>query len=446
MFLNRTTNRLITRYSNGIQLDVASVIPVLSCSSSCARVHTATKVTASNNFNCFMNFNRNLMTKATAGDKIVEIQEAVRFAVDCMVKAGTSKKHAEQLADVLIMADIRGHYSHGLNRLAMYVRDVREGICRKDGSPKILKERSATAWIDGNNLLGPVVGNFCMDLAIKKAKEAGVGWVVAKGSNHFGIAGWYSIRAMDEGLLLSHQGMAFTNTSPMMYPTRSSMPALGTNPITLAAKGLKDNFILDMATTTAAIGKVELAARKEQVIPDTWGVAADGHVSKDPKKILDGGGLLPLGGAEFSGGYKGYGLGALVEIFCGILGGAQWGPNIRQWMSVSVIADLGQCFIAIDPEAFAPNFRDRLQKFIDTMRSLKPGFYLKQQNVFVFSENAWLLEADDDSVLIAGDPENQHIALVEKYGGIPYHPNQITHAEELAETLSVQAMFVKSTV
>ncbi|EJD73540.1 hypothetical protein LOAG_19042 [Loa loa] len=172
---------------------------------------------------------------------------------------------------------------------------------------------------------------------------------------------------MNEGVL----GMAFTNTSPIMYPTRSSKPALGTNPLAFAAKAKNDAFILDMATTTAAIGKVELAARKEQTVPDTWGVEKNGCISNDPKKILDGGGLLPLGGSELTGGYKGYGLGALVEIICGILGGAQWGPSIRKWMSTTTIANLGQCFVAINPDGFAPNFENRLQEFIDTMRGLK---------------------------------------------------------------------------
>ncbi|CAG9530275.1 unnamed protein product [Cercopithifilaria johnstoni] len=340
--------------------------------------------------------------------------------VDCMIKAGTSKNHAQQLANVLVAADIQGHYSHGLNRLDMYVRDIMEGICMKDGTPKILKENAASAWVDGNNLLGPVVGNFCMDIAIKKAKQAGVGWVVAKGSNHFGIAGWYSRRAMNEGLL----GMAFTNTSPIMYPTRSSSAALGTNPITFAAKAKNDTFVLDMATTTAAIGKVEIAARKEQTVPDTWGVKKNGHVSNNPAEILSGGGLLPLGGTESTGGYKGYGLGALVEIICSILGDAQWGPHVRKWMSTTSVANLGQCFISVNPDGFAPNFENRLQEFIDSMRGLKP--------------------VDNKRVLIAGDPEKEHTALVEKYGGIPYHQNQITHAEELAMTLGVQAMTVKN--
>ncbi|CAI5441792.1 unnamed protein product [Caenorhabditis angaria] len=135
----------------------------------------------------------------------------------------------------------------------MYVRDVQKNVCKSDGTPIILSERAATAWVDGNNLLGPVVGNFCMDLAIKKAKEAGIGWVVAKGSNHYGIAGWYSLRALKQGLL----GMSMTNTSPLCYPTRSAKPALGTNPISLAAPGVNnDSFVLDMASTTVAIGKL----------------------------------------------------------------------------------------------------------------------------------------------------------------------------------------------
>ncbi|KAK6020565.1 malate/L-lactate dehydrogenase, partial [Ostertagia ostertagi] len=182
-----------------------------------------------------------------------------RFIVDIMQKQGVVASHAEQLADVLVEADVRGHYSHGLNRLDMYVGD-----CRKKG------EKAGSAWVDGNSLLGPVVGNFCMDLAVKKAKEAGVGWVVCKGSNHFGIAGWYVLRAMKQGCM----AMSFTNTSPVMYPTRAAKPALGTNPV------------------------VEIAKRKGLQVPNTWGVAQGGTVSHNPDEILYGGGLLPLGGNE----------------------------------------------------------------------------------------------------------------------------------------------------
>ncbi|KAK5966509.1 L-sulfolactate dehydrogenase, partial [Trichostrongylus colubriformis] len=307
-------------------------------------------------------------------------------------------------------------YSHGLNRLDMYVGDCRKKVCKLDGTPTILKEKAGSAWVDGNSLLGPVVGNFCMDLAVKKAKEAGVGWVTCKGSNHFGIAGWYVLRAMKQGVM----AMSFTNTSPVMYPTRAAKPALGTNPLSLGANGTGgDSYVLDMATTTVAIGKVEIAKRKGQEVPNTWGVAKGGKVSHSPDEILGGGGLLPLGGNEICGGYKGYGMGSLVEIFCGILGGAHWGPNIRKWMTAEEDADLGQCFIAVDPEAFAPGFSKRMQEFMNTMRDL-PSV------------------DPTEKVLIPGDPEKVHEKLVEKLGGIPYHPNQIKYANDLAELYGVK--------
>ncbi|MFH4982356.1 hypothetical protein AB6A40_009065 [Gnathostoma spinigerum] len=196
-----------------------------------------------------------LKTVANKGDKIVTVDEIRRFMCACMKKVGTCEEHAQMLADVLIEADNRGHYSHGLNRLDMYVKDIKKNVCKGEGNPTVVKERVATAWVDGNNLLGPVIGNFCIDLAMEKAKEAGVGWVVCRGSNHYGIAGWYSMRAMERGFM----GFTCTNTSPIMFPTRSSKPALGTNPLSLAVKGTGgDSFVLDMATTAVAVGKARL--------------------------------------------------------------------------------------------------------------------------------------------------------------------------------------------
>ncbi|TMS35064.1 hypothetical protein L596_002539 [Steinernema carpocapsae] len=232
--------------SNAVSGRYVALGRLISSSSSCLQKETTS-------FDKLRTSNRGLRTMANPGDNVVPIEEVKRFIVDCMSKVGTDRSHAQQLADVLVCGDYRGHYSHGLNRLDMYVRDVDKKVCLGTGEPKILKERAASAWVDGNNLLGPVVGNFCIDLAIKKAKEAGVGWVVAKGSNHFGIAGWYTLRALEQGLI----GMSFTNTSPIMYPTRSAKAALGTNPLSLAASGINgDSFVLDMATTTVAIGKL----------------------------------------------------------------------------------------------------------------------------------------------------------------------------------------------
>ncbi|KAK3583239.1 hypothetical protein CHS0354_015420 [Potamilus streckersoni] len=346
----------------------------------------------------------------------VPFDEVKRFIVDCMVKVGTKRSHSELLADNLATADHRGHYSHGLNRLDMYVHDIQSGITVSEKEPTVLQELAATAYVDGQNLLGPVVGNFCMKLAIQKAEQVGVGWVVAKGSNHYGIAGWYAMQASKKGLL----GMSFTNTSPLQVPTRARKAILGTNPLSLAAPaGDGDSFVLDMATSTAALGKIELHDRKQIPIPDGWGVDSNGKMSNDPKPVLDGGGLMPLGGSEVTGGYKGYGLAMLVEIFCGILGGAAYGPNIRRWKNTDRVANLGQCFIAINPDAFAPGFEVRMKDLIDTCRELKPA-------------------EGCDKVLVAGDPERQHIDMCQKRGGIPYHPNQIKYGKDLAAKLAVE--------
>jgi len=338
-----------------------------------------------------------------------------------MTAVGTRPKHAHCLATNLVMADYRGHFSHGLNRLDMYVHDVETGITVSNVEPNVIRESAATAYVNGNNLLGPVVGNFCMDAAMTKAKETGIGFVVAKGSNHYGIAGYYSLQAIEKGLL----GLSFTNTSPLVLPTRGRKVTLGTNPLTLAAPGKDgDSFVLDMATSAVALGKIELANVKKEKIPSGWGADSEGKECHDPEKVVSGGGLLPLGGSEVSSGYKGYGLAMLVEIFCGILGGAEFGPNIRRWKDTTRVANLGQCFIAINPDAFAPGFPERMQTLLDICRTTP-------------------LAAGETEVLVAGDPERKHMRKCDKEGGIKYHPNQIQLLGELAARLKVAPLATK---
>lgn len=125
-----------------------------------------------------------------AGDlkrDFIKITEIKRFMVDCFVASNTPKNHAEMMADLLVAADYRGHFSHGMNRLEMYLNDLHSGTTNGAAEPEVLKESPATAWVNGKNGLGAVIGNFCMDLAIKKAKTIGVGWVCANHSNHYGM-------------------------------------------------------------------------------------------------------------------------------------------------------------------------------------------------------------------------------------------------------------------
>jgi LDH2 family malate/lactate/ureidoglycolate dehydrogenase len=349
---------------------------------------------------------------------LVEKNEMENFMERCMLAVGTKPDHAKSLATCLIAGDYRGHFSHGLNRLDMYVRDVKAGTTASNEEPTIVKESGATALVNGNNLLGPVVGNFCMNLAMKKAKVIGIGMVVANKSNHFGIAGYYSMQALKENLI----GLSFTNTSPLCYPTRSKTRTLGTNPISLAAPGKdNDSFVLDMATSSVAFGKVELNHRKDLPIPPSWGANKDGIATRKPEEVLKEGGLLPLGGDEESSGYKGYGLMFMVDILCGVLSGSRFGPNVRTWQTSEGEADLGQCFIAINPGNFADNFEDRLQSLMDHCRSMDPV-------------------EKDKPVLVAGDPEAIHMKKCDEANGISYHVNQITYAENLAKELNIPSL------
>ncbi|XP_070561660.1 ureidoglycolate dehydrogenase (NAD(+))-like [Ptychodera flava] len=181
--------------------------------------------------------------------KLVELNEARSFIERCMVSLGTKPVHAATLAEALVTADHRGHFSHGMNRLDMYTDCLQKGTTVSDKEPVIVKETVATGYVDGNNILGPVVGKFCMQLAIEKAKEAGIGWVVANGSNHYSIAGWYSTMALENGFL----GMSFTNASPSVVPTRGKK---------VIVQQFAVIFVLIMKTKWPALLKVHCQHKK----------------------------------------------------------------------------------------------------------------------------------------------------------------------------------------
>uniref|UniRef100_A0A182PDI9 Malate dehydrogenase n=1 Tax=Anopheles epiroticus TaxID=199890 RepID=A0A182PDI9_9DIPT len=365
---------------------------------------------------------RSMSTSGAAKKGLVPVEEARRFMVDCLVNSKTPLAHAKQQADLLVEADYRGHFSHGMNRLEMYINDLHKNACNGEAVPSVLNETPATAWVDGNNGLGAVVGNFCMDLAIRKAKEVGVGWVCAKRSNHYGIAGWYTLRAMNAGCI----GMSMTNTSPLASPTRSKEAALGTNPISVGAPGKDgDGFVLDMATTAVAVGKIEMQRRKNEPIPVGWAQGPDGHPTTDASVAFETACLMPLGGTELTSGYKGYGLGAMVEVFCGVLAGANYATKIRKWTHAGADseADLGQCFVAINPACFAPGFEGRLSDLTSILRNMP-------------------MTDPNHPVLVAGDPELHHMAMVDREGGLAYHVNQIKTCTELSERLGVKPIAV----
>ncbi|KAF9794843.1 hypothetical protein SFRURICE_015122 [Spodoptera frugiperda] len=185
------------------------------------------------------------------------------------------------------------------------------------------------------------------------------------------MAGYWALQAEREGLI----GLAFTNSSPIMVPTRSKQKALGTNPIAMAAPAADgDKLVVDMATTTVAMGKIEVQIHKEEPLPPGWAVGPDGKTITDAKAAFQAGRLMPLGGEEKTSGYKGYALSAMVELFCSGLSGSTSTHNIRGWElnSSQGPPDLGQCFAAINPECFAPGFVDRAADCLTTWRNLEP--------------------------------------------------------------------------
>ena len=272
--------------------------------------------------------------------------------------------------------------------------------------------------VDGNNGLGQVIGKFCMELAMKKAKKFGIGMVSARGSNHYGICGYYAKMAMKQDLI----GFTCTNTSPLMVSTRSKDAALGTNAMALGMSGLdNDEYLLDMATTSAALGKIELAIRKKEPIPESWALGMDSKVTTNAEEAFKAARLLPLGGVEVTSGYKGFGLGLMVEVLCGILSGSEFGPNIRHWKTSDKIANLGHCFMAINPQVFDCGSKERLSQLLTQLRELPPVDKNKP-------------------VLVAGDVERQAMKRVDREGGITYHPNQLKACEEFAKNMGIKPL------
>ncbi|RVE46248.1 hypothetical protein evm_009138 [Chilo suppressalis] len=286
----------------------------------------------------------------------------------------------------------------------------------------ILKENASTAWVDANNVLGATASHFAMDIAIKKAKDTGVGWVTVKGSNHNGMAGFWAQKAADKGLI----GMAFTNTSPLLAPTRSKQAALGTNPLSVVAPASQgESFYLDMATTAVAVGKIEMQLRKGEPLPHGWAQGPDGRETTDADLAFKTSCLMPLGGGEKTSGYKGFGLSAMVELFCGISSGANYGHHLRSWSHSGVggPANLGHCFAAVDPGCFAPGFGDRLAEIIQHWRQLEP--------------------TDPElPVLAPGDKEKKAAKETLERGTVSYVKQQIDSSAALAERLKVKPMDV----
>lgn len=292
---------------------------------------------------------------------------------------GMPQDLAETTAGIMVETDLLGVDSHGISMMMTYEEGVKAGRIRLDARPRVLRDTGPTALVDAGNGLGHPVSVFGMNLAVDKALQHGVGVVGVVNSHHFGAAGAYARIASQRGVI----GMVTSSTRGVtMVPTRGAMPVLGTNPLAFAAPATRNNsFVLDMATTTVAAGKVKVHHLNDAPLPQGWVVNEKGESITDPHDAnayvfqKKEGGITPVGGAEDTGGAKGYGLAMLVHILGGALVGSSFSPIRNRSGRDDQPHNIGHFFLALDPKAFRDPgaFEGDLDDVIDILHATPPA-------------------------------------------------------------------------
>lgn len=305
----------------------------------------------------------------------LSVEKLRSFCEKAFVGFGYSQTDAEKITDVLLLADLYGIKSHGTQRLVRYHKSIENGSIDISAKPEIVFETPVSAVIDGHSGMGQLISIFATELAIEKAKKSGMAFVTVRNSNHFGIAGYYTKMACDEGLI----GIATTNTESIMVHTNSSQAILGSNPIAFAMPAKPYPFWFDASTTVVPRGKLEVYNKENKPLENGWTVDEKGEICTDAEHSLEcindkssSGGILPIGGAgEINGGHKGYGYGMVCELLSAITScGATSNHHIRVKGKGS-----GTChsFIVIDPKIFGDEslIENNLSVFLEELRSAK---------------------------------------------------------------------------
>ncbi len=338
------------------------------------------------------------------------------FATEVLAKLGVPSEDAAMAADVLVYADLRGVETHGMsnNNLGrIYVRDIQSGKIKPDAPLEVVRETPVTALLDANLGLGLSAGVRAMNMAIEKARESFIGMVAVKNSHHFGAAQYFSMMAVPHGMI----GISSTNSNPIVLPTGGRQPVYGTNPISVGApSGSEPDFCLDVGTSAMVFQKLILTTRLGAEIP--LGVAADdeGVPTSSASEAVEARKLLPLGSTPELGSHKGYGLGMLVDVLCGILPGH--GASI-QLDAYESYGSVGHFFCAIRVDAFRPleEFRGQMDDMFDRVHRTEPV-------------------AGVERVLVAGDPEAAKEEERRRLG-VPLLPAVVEELRELGEDVGV---------
>jgi len=326
------------------------------------------------------------------------------FSMRVFAHFGVPDEQADTAAGVLSMADLRGIDSHGVARLHAYVTQFRDGRLNPKPEMSIVRESLSTATVDGDNGLGLVTGPYANRICMDKPDAAGTGWVAVRNSHHFGIASYYTLEALQREMI----GWAMTNATNQVAPAGGRQRMLGTNPIAISFPGEQEPpIVIDMATSVAAYGKIEIARRRGEAIPAGWLLDSSGHETTNPDTAGPDYAMLPLGSDKDHGAHKGYCLAAMVDLLCGPLSGANWGPFAPPLLSLpephhgTVGAGIGHFFGAMRIDAFIePSaFKQQIDHWIKTFRQTPPA-------------------PGSDRVRIPGDPERESEA-VRRHQGVP---------------------------
>jgi LDH2 family malate/lactate/ureidoglycolate dehydrogenase len=336
--------------------------------------------------------------------QLFSYNQLYQFCYNIFLSIGCNNDDATIASNVLLSADLRGIDSHGIARLSGYVRLWEANRINSTPNLKITHQTPSTAVVDADAALGLVAAPFAMQIAIDKARNVGTGWVCVNNSNHFGIAGYHAMMALENDMI----GIAMTNASALVAPTFGKEKMLGTNPIAIAIPaGNQPPFIADFATTTAANGKLEILQRKNENTPLGWVQDVNGNASTNANILKQNGALLPLGSDREHSSHKGYALGSIVDIFTGVLSGASFGPWAPPFPAYIPMPEnmpgkgLGHFFGAMRIDAFqeANEFKNKMDQWIDRFRNTTP----------INPEN---------KVLIPGDPERE-MEIERMQNGIP---------------------------
>ena len=315
---------------------------------------------------------------------------------------GCAESDANAITDVFLAAELRGHSSHGMIRIKDYYQLWQAKRINVTPNVRIVHESPSTAVVDGDNAIGMVAAKRSMEIAIEKAKVAGTGWVATRNSNHFGIAGYYSMMALKHDMV----GICLTNANPLVAPTFSVSRMMGTNPIAVAIPTFKQPpFVADFATTPIARGKLAVSEKKGEKVPFGYVQDKFGHPSDDPSILKVGGSMVTLGGDRVHGSHKGFCLSAIVDIFSAVFSGANFGPFVPPSVAYLPVLDkkvgegTGHFFGAMRIDAFRPasEYKLIMDEWIETFRAAKPA-------------------EGEEKVIIPGDPEREAEERIMKEG------------------------------